>query len=180
MLKWQRTARLTAAIAAVAFAVVLVSALKRRAPIPVQTPVTRTDPKAIVEGASGRTFRLNREHEEIRIDHERVLTYPNGATKLVGVTVVTERAGGRMFTIKAKEGQVGEHESNIVLEGSVQITASDGMLLTTDRATYSEPDGILRAPGSASCTTSGRMSSLFSIGPSSRWSLTRSATGAFT
>src|SRR5882672_1312626 len=111
MVRWQRTARLTAALAAVVFAVVLVSALRRRAPVPVQTPVTRTDPKAIVEGARGRTLRLNREHEEISIDYDNILTYSNGATKLVGVTVRTERAGGRVFTIKANESQVGERES---------------------------------------------------------------------
>ena len=72
MTVWQRRARLVIAIGAVAFAVIVVLAFKHRVPPQPAVGVARSDPKAIVESASGRTIRINREREEIRIDYEKL------------------------------------------------------------------------------------------------------------
>jgi lipopolysaccharide export system protein LptA len=147
MTKWQRTARLLTAIAALAVVLAVALTIKRRAPQRVEEPVARTDPAALVESAGGRTFRINREHEEIRIEYERLLTYANNSSKMLGVKVTTERASGRLFTIVGKEGQVGERDSTILVSGDVVITASDGMVIKTDQATYAESDSVVRVPG---------------------------------
>ncbi len=55
MTNWQRRARLVIAVAAVAFAVVVAFAFRRRGPTSGSAPVARTDPKAVVESATGRT-----------------------------------------------------------------------------------------------------------------------------
>jgi LPS export ABC transporter protein LptC/lipopolysaccharide transport protein LptA len=146
-MRWQRRARLIIAIAVVAFAIVVALSLRRRTAPRVEAPLVRTDPQALVESAGGQTLRLNREHEEIRITYDKLLSYANGSSKMLGVTVVTERAGGRTFTITSKEAQVGDKESNVALTGDVRIVATDGMEVKAGQATYAESDGVVHAPG---------------------------------
>ena len=88
-----------------AFAVVVAFAFSARGPESGSPPVTPTDPKAVVESADGRTIRVNRDQEEVRIEYDKLLTYEDGSTKMLGVTVVTERAGGRTFTIAGQAGR---------------------------------------------------------------------------
>jgi LPS export ABC transporter protein LptC/lipopolysaccharide transport protein LptA len=157
MAPWQRRARLVIAVSAIAFAIALAFAFRPRTPEVPPTVVERSDPTALVETGAGRTFRINRNKEEIRIDHEKVLTYPDGSTRLEGVTVTTERDNGRVFVIRGDRGEVGDKESNVALEGHVQLTGNDGMTVTTERATFDESDGMLRVPGAVEFTR-GRMS----------------------
>ena len=146
MARWQRRARLIIAVGGVLFAIVVAFAFRSRTPRTTPTVVEQSDPSAVVETAAGRTLRVNRDKEEVRIDYEKLLTYSDNSTRLEGVTVTTERAGGRVFTIKGDKGQVGEKESTVALEGHVQLTGSDGLLLKADRATFAESDGIVRVP----------------------------------
>ena len=36
------------------------------------------DPKAVAESVTGRTIRLNRDQEEVRIEYQKLLTYQDG------------------------------------------------------------------------------------------------------
>jgi LPS export ABC transporter protein LptC len=147
-MRWQRVIRSVIAIAAVAFAIVVVRAFRRPAP-PVPIPVAaRTEPGAVVEATGGRVQRFKSSREDVRVEYERQLTYANGATKLLGVTITTdERGGGRSFTVKSKEGQVGENTAVMTLTGDVRLASSDGVALRTENATYSDKDSIVNAPG---------------------------------
>src|SRR5229473_1179761 len=147
MSQWQRRARLLIAIAAVALAIVVAFAFRKRAPARAFAPAATADPKAVVESARGFHFRVNREQEDIRVDYETASTYPDGSTKMLGAKVTTERAGGRTFVITGTEADVGQNEANISLAGNVHITVSDGLDIRTERATYTEADGMVRAPG---------------------------------
>jgi lipopolysaccharide export system protein LptA len=147
MPKWRKTARIVIGVLAVTVTAAVALTMKRRTPPAEEAPLVRTDPAAVVEGADGGTVRINREHEEIRIEYERLLTYANNSTKMLGVKVTTERAGGRVFTIKAKEGEVGERDSTVSVVGDVVIGASDGMTVKTDAATFTEADGLVRIAG---------------------------------
>ena len=92
--------------------------------------------------------KVNRSREDVSIRYEKQLTYKDGATTLQGVTIVTtDRNDGRSFTVTGKEGRVGQNESEMVLHGDVHLVASDGLSATTEHATYTESDGIVRAPG---------------------------------
>lgn len=132
---------------AIAVVILVAVSLKRRPSATVQAPIARTDPKAVVESAGGQTIRLNKEREEIRINYDKLLTYADGSSRMLGVRVVTERAGGRTFTMTGKESAVARNESDVSLTGSVRVVASDGLVLTTESATYGGADGIVRAPG---------------------------------
>ena len=143
-----RTRSLVGRSSRVGFAVALAFAFKRRAPPPAPAAVTRTDPNAVVESTSGRVVKVSRSREDVSIQYEKQLTYKDGATKLQGVTIVTtDRNDGRSFTVTGKEGSVGQNESEMVLHGDVHLLASDGLSATTEHATYTESDGIVRAPG---------------------------------
>src|SRR5712691_3578203 len=148
MTKWQRRARLLIAVFAVAFAVVVVLAFKRRA-LPAASPSAgRTDPNAIVESTSGRIIRFNRTREDVTVEYDKQLAYRDGSVKLLGVKVVSaSRDGGRTFTATGKEGTVGQNESEMTLHGDVHLTASDGLSAQTEHATYTERDAFVRAPG---------------------------------
>ena len=158
-MNWQRTARIVIAIAAVGFAVVVALAFRRRPAAVPAAGVPRTDPKAVVESASGRTLRMNRDHEEIRIDYDRLLSYADGSSKMAGVRVVTERGAGRTFTLTADQAEVADKETNVTAAGHVQVSTNDGLRLETEAATYTEADASVRAPGAVSFTrgaTTGR------------------------
>ena len=146
MAHWQRKARFAIALAFLAFAIAVALAFQRREAVPL-APLTRTDPNAVAETAGGLTFRVNRDKEEVRIAYDELRAYPDGSMIMSGVKVATERGGGRTFTVTAKQAQVTQNESNYLLEGDVRLTTSDGLTLRTEHATYTEQEGVLRAPG---------------------------------
>src|SRR5262249_27819598 len=79
---------------------------------------------------------------------QKQLTYPDGTSKLEGVSIVTqEKNGSRTFTITAKEGRVGNNETSLTLDGDVRLAGSDGMVLVTEHATYADSEGTVKAPG---------------------------------
>jgi lipopolysaccharide transport protein LptA len=143
---WQRRLRLGIALAAVALAIVVAFAFQRRVEVLPQ-PVTGSDPNAILEAIRGFTSRQNRDKEDVRVGYDQLLSYKDGTQKLFGARITTKRSDGRTFTISAKQVTVGENETNYVAEGGFTVTTSDGFTVRSERATYSENDGIVRAPG---------------------------------
>src|SRR5262245_45039525 len=118
MTGWQKRARLLIAAFGVVFAGLVGWQLKPRAPAPVTAPVQRTDPGAVVESTGGRLERFKFSRQDVGIKYERQLLYANGTAKLFGVTIETdERGGSRSFTVTGKEGNVGEKESTLTLDG---------------------------------------------------------------
>lgn len=156
MASWQRHARLFIAVGGIAFAIVVARAFRPRAPEAPPTVVERSDPSAVVESVGGRTLRFNRDKEEISIEHERQLTTADGSTRLAGVTVTSVR-GDRTYVLKGDTALVSDKESDISLEGHVVLTASDGLQMTGDRATFNQDDGVVRVPGPVQFSR-GRMS----------------------
>ena len=78
---------------------------------------------------------------------KKLRTYADGSTEMFDVTVVTERAGGKRFTMTGNEGRGREERIGVFTDGNVHIAVSDGMLIHTEHATYQDSDGIVRAPG---------------------------------
>ena len=153
MQQWQRSARLVIAVFGVAFAVFVVRELKHREAPPVNSPVVRTDPGAVVETTSGSTTHINANREDVHVTYKTQSTYADGTSRLQGVTIVfEERNGSRTFTITGKEGHLGKAAATMVLDGAVQLVGSDGMTVLTEHATYAESDGVVRAPGPVELT----------------------------
>ncbi|MDR1989619.1 MAG: LPS export ABC transporter periplasmic protein LptC [Acidobacteriaceae bacterium] len=143
---WQKRLRLVIAVVAVVFAVGVAMTLKKR-PVAVSAPpVERTDATASVESKGGETIRFGGDQAKVVVHFDTLLTYPDKTTKMLGVAVTTERSG-RTFVIKGKEGHVSDNDAAIDLNGDVQITASDGMVIETDEAHYIKADEIATSPG---------------------------------
>ncbi|MEQ1727352.1 MAG: LptA/OstA family protein [Vicinamibacterales bacterium] len=155
-MRWQRIARLVLAIIGIAFAIGVGMNMKRRTTPQSQPPVPRTDPTAVVESEGGSSVRINGEREQGVLTYERLLTYANGASRMIGVTITSDR-GGKTFVVKGAEGQAGENETSMELTGGVTLEASDGMRVAADRATYARSENLVRVPGAVTFSR-GRMS----------------------
>lgn len=154
-MRWQRTARIVIAVVGVASAVGVGMNMKRRTTPQSQPPVPRTDPAAVVESEGGSSVRISGEREQGVLTYERLLTYANGASKMIGVTITSER-NGKTYVVKGAEGQAGENESSMELSGGVTMEASDGMKVAADRATYARSENLVRVPGAVTFSR-GRM-----------------------
>jgi LPS export ABC transporter protein LptC len=147
-MRWQKRARVVIAIVAIAVAVAVAATFKSRQNSSTTVAVSGTDPHALVESTGGRVRRFTSGREDVRVEYERQLTYADGSTKLMGVTVTTEnRGGGRSFTVKATEGEVGKDDSTVTMTGNVTLAASDGLTARTEHASYHDQDGTVRAAG---------------------------------
>ena len=148
MTRWQRRARLFIAAFGVVFAVFVAWQFKgRRAPTVAPAPV-RTDPGAVVEMTGGDFLKFNLSHEDVRVKSQRQVIQADGSSTLSGVTTTfDERNGTRTFTITSKEGRIGKGESAVLLDGAVRLEGSDGMVVLTEHATYSDSDATVRASG---------------------------------
>ena len=159
-MRWQRRLRIVIAIFGAAFLVVLYMAF--RAPGPAGPPAgagraTREDPAATAQSTSGELLNLLRDAENFRLEYDKLLTYPDGRQRLEGARVSVPNRAGRNFSVRARQAEVGAGQDRIQMEGAVQLESSDGLVAKTEAATYSQSEGVLRAPGPASFTK-GRMS----------------------
>ncbi len=156
MTVWQRRLRLAFALGAVAIAIAVAFAFQRRAASPGGT-VLPTDPKALIEIVDFDKTRHNRDKEEVRIQAARMLVYGDGSSTGSKLTVTTVRSGGTTFVLNADRAEVGKNESSYVLEGNVHLENSDGLSARTERASYQEAEGVIRAAGPVTFSR-GRMS----------------------
>jgi lipopolysaccharide transport protein LptA len=147
MNRWQRRARLFIGLFGIAFAIVVVFAFRPRTPPPAAGRVVQTDPGTIVQSTGGRVQRVRLSKEEVLIEYDRQLTYADNTSKLLGVKITTTEKNGRTFTLTGKEGQAGKDDSSFEIDGAVRLLASDGLAVHAEHATYTEGDGMVRAPG---------------------------------
>ena len=110
------------------------------------------DPSAVVE-SQRRQQRSRERHQTGRhAAHDRLLTHASGVSKMMGVTITSER-NGKTFVIKAKEGELGANDSAVQLTGDVRMDVSDGLVLTlAQSATYVKAENVIRVPGDATFT----------------------------
>ncbi len=160
-MSWQKTARFGLAAFVVVFGTIVFVALKQRKPAaPVEAVVRLRDPNANAETSGGVWEQFKDRKVVWSLKFDRQSSYPDGRTKLEGVTlrlpdrngrtmVVTSDAGDRVTTDAESIGQV--H-----LIGHVKLTTSDGAVVTADEATYDEGSGLLDVPGPVAFTR-GRM-----------------------
>jgi LPS export ABC transporter protein LptC len=157
MTRWQRRTRAFIAVFGIVFAVFVAREFRRRDVLRPAAPVSK-DPGAVIETTGADLGRFSSSREDVRVKSEKQLTYADGSSKLLGVTIVTdERHGNRTFTITGKEGRVAKNDSTIALDGEVRLVGSDGMRLATEHATYADSDAVVRAPGPVQFTR-GRVS----------------------
>ena len=153
---WQKWARLLIAVGAVVFATVVALGF-RKGTTPHEGGVSQTDPKALIDAAAGSFDRANRSHEEFHFEYKRLRGFDDGSSKLDEAVVTTTRASGRQFRISSNVATVSRNETQFEMTGNVRIEVSDGMVIHTEHATYTDNDGLLHAPGPVDISRAPRM-----------------------
>ena len=124
MTRWQRRARLLIAVFGVVFAVFLARQFKPADATPGSRPVVPTEPGAIIEITGCKLQRVTLSREDVSIECDKQLTYADGSSKLLGVTMTSdEKNGDGRFTASGKEAVVAKDQSTIVLNGDVRLVS---------------------------------------------------------
>ena len=147
MTLWQRRARTALGAFVVAFLLVLYFAVRRPQPVQPSRPLKREDPQASVEASRGEYVVAKGTRQEVRIQYDKLLHYPDGRAKLFIIKAKIPRRAGRDFTLTGRELEAGPNQSSVTIRGDVRVSASDGLRASTDEATYDQTEGVVRAPG---------------------------------
>src|SRR6187401_171781 len=146
-MKWQKRLRLGIALFVVVFAAVVVLALlrgRKPAATTAQLPKKIDAGKEVLsqspEGGIAQSYTMGKLGAKITFGNQ--VTYTDGSTKFAGgVTVELPDKSGRKIIVEAQEarGQApapGKQVGDTEFSGSVKLTTSDGIVVTTDNATY--------------------------------------------
>jgi LPS export ABC transporter protein LptC len=157
MTRWHRPVRLLLAVFAIVFAVGVYFSIGRRARPSGPAPQTQADREAKIVSMAGEVILFKGSQQDVRIEHQKRVTYQSGRTKFFTTKVTILDRGERNFEVTADEAEVAENQSAIDMRGNVVITVSDGLTVKTDQATYTQSDETMRAPGPVAFSR-GRMS----------------------
>ena len=119
---------------------------------PAARPVVSTDPGAIIEITGCTLQRVTLSREDVNITCDKQLTYADGSSKLLGVTMTAdEKSGDGRFTASGKEAVVARDQSTIVLNGDVRLVSVQ-VRARTEHATFTKGDNTIRGPGPVELT----------------------------
>ncbi|MGE3886884.1 MAG: LptA/OstA family protein [Vicinamibacterales bacterium] len=153
---WRKRLRLGIALFGIGVAAFILFAMRpRETRVPV-APIERIDPKATVETRGCDVVQLKGSTQDLRVECESQVTYEDGQTRLVGVTLTVDNRAGRNFVVTGREAKVGTNQSSFDISGDVRLEASDGLVATAGSASFVDTEGIVRAPGPVQFTR-GRM-----------------------
>jgi LPS export ABC transporter protein LptC/lipopolysaccharide transport protein LptA len=148
---WKRWLRL----ALVAFVLVLAAIVyltMRTQPPPRKRPPAKAavDPRAVTEVSGGGEYKQYKlDKLDFTLRYERVLDYAEGNRKVQGVHAIVKGRDGKDVVIDSNEAAVGPNQSSFVATGNVKVRSADGLEFRTNEASYSQGEGIVRAPGPA-------------------------------
>ena len=157
-MKWQKRVRTAIAIFVVVFAAVVAVSLRRGLkPAPgVATAPHKLDPTAVINNLGEGIHETHDPSKEgkvtFRIKFGNQLTYADGSSKFGGgVKVEMPDKNGRRILIESQDARVtvppGKQIGVAEFTGGVKLTTSDGIVVTTSAATYSDDEQMTRIPG---------------------------------
>lgn len=147
-MRWRIVLRWALALFAVGFAVWLVVLLRQSRRAELTTADPRTDPNAIVESSGGLITRTRGDARDFDIQHQGLLTYPDGRTTFKQVVVtVPERDDRRGVVLSGDVGEVAGDGERVHFSGSLRLATSDGLVMTGPEASYDAADGVVRVNG---------------------------------
>ena len=155
---WQRLIRVALALFVVGVVVSVALGLRgRTASTPDAVVAERTDPDAVIETRGSRIVQADEWGENLRVVADRQDTYRDGALRLIDNVEVTvaDRADRSGFVLTGSEARLDSDKTEVVLTGDVRMQSEDGLLATTDEATYSDVEGVVRMPTHTTLRRSG-------------------------
>jgi lipopolysaccharide transport protein LptA len=147
MPRWQRHARLLLVVIFVGVITAVVLLMRQRTPqLPIDRP-ERIDPAAVLETRGGDIVQLKGDREDVRIEFGSQVVYEDGRTKLTAFKATIDNRGGQSYVIGGQEALVAAERRSYDVRGGVSLLTSDGLLVTTEHATFTEAEGFLRGEG---------------------------------
>jgi LPS export ABC transporter protein LptC len=144
-MRWQRWVRIVMVLLAAATLIGIFISVRKPKRKNADALVQRADPQAMIETKKGRVSQANGLKVPGFIDFDGMLTYQDGTLKFSKFKLTTDRSG-RKFNISADEGVIGKDQSHMEAKGHVVLENDEGLHVTTDEATYSSGEEVVRAP----------------------------------
>ena len=144
-MRWQRWVRIVMVLLAAATLIGIFFSVRKPKRKNADALVQRADPQAMIETKTGRVSQATGLKVPGFIDFDRMLTYQDGTLKFSKFKLTTDRSG-RKFNISADEGVIGKDQSHMEARGHVVLENDEGLHVTTDEATYSSGEEVVRAP----------------------------------
>jgi lipopolysaccharide export system protein LptA len=153
-MSWQKPARIGVAIVGLVSAVAVYLAMGERRAAPALQPITRTDPKAILEFTDSVIDRFTGDRKDLELKGASSSVYEDGSVKFYEksgkqFTILVHKGDSRVIEIRTVEAKISKDENYFDLTGPVTLLDSDGFHLETDRATVNRVDSIFHVPGAA-------------------------------
>ncbi len=147
MTTWQRRLRLALGVFIVLFVLGVYLAMRRPAPAPPARRIQKVDPGVQTQVNRGTRTAFQGGKVDYTIDYETILEYTGDATKIRGVKATFLQRDGRDYQITGDQASVAQDQSSFSISGNVRVTASDGLVLTMQDASYTHAEDVVRAPG---------------------------------
>ena len=149
MAVWRRSLRGALILCILGVGAAVVVGLRQRAEPARALVVERTDPDAVIQTRGSRIVQADALGENLRVVADRQDTYQDGGLRLVDNVQVTvadreDRAG---FVLTGDEAALDAGKTAVELTGSVEMESSDGLSASTEHASYTDADGVVRMPG---------------------------------
>jgi lipopolysaccharide export system protein LptA len=153
-MRWQKTARLAIAIFVLVFAGVVFVALWRPAPNPVRPTTPRMKTDTTVESGPFELKRFTNDGKLIvSLKAKNQFAYADGRNVLHDAELTLPDRDGRTIVITGAEMDVtlprkgDEPIETAKMTKGVKLTASDGLVVTSDQASYDQRSGVVTIPG---------------------------------
>jgi lipopolysaccharide transport protein LptA len=148
---WQKRARFAIAIFVVIFvAIVVVAVRQRKAPPPTAAIPERRDKDCVLENTGTGHVEDTKDGKVVfAMKYGSQCTYQDGRAKLSNGVEITFTKDGKPYTVSSREADIVQSNSelkNAHFVGSVKLT-SEGTEVTTEDATYSQSESMLKIPG---------------------------------
>jgi len=147
MTSWQKRARVGVAVFGIAVAGLVYRSIREPDARATSAPIDRFDPKAILETVGAVLQQVRGTELEYQIESDRSLGYEDGSAKHFNIEITVHKLDGRSFVVTAREALAGPQHVELQLSGEVNLVASDGFQLRTERATFNQNEALARAPG---------------------------------
>ncbi|HWI20914.1 MAG TPA: LPS export ABC transporter periplasmic protein LptC [Vicinamibacterales bacterium] len=157
MARWQRHARAALAVVAVTVIGAVAYTIRPREVAAPPPKIERTSPDAVIEVQGGDAIQLKGKDQDLRVEYRVQTTNKDGETALRDVKIMVNNRGGRNYVVTGKEAFVGKENKSFDVRGDVKMETDDGLVATSQQATYTEAERMVRIPGQVQFSQ-GRMS----------------------
>ncbi|HYE84952.1 MAG TPA: LPS export ABC transporter periplasmic protein LptC [Vicinamibacterales bacterium] len=157
MTTWQRHARAVLAIVAAGVVGTVAYTLRPREIAAPPPKIERTDPNAVVEVQGGDAVQLKGKDQDLRVEYQIQTTNKDGETVLRGAKIMVNNRGGRNYVVTGDQAFIGKENASFDVRGNVRMETDDGLVATSQQATYTDAEKMVRIPGEVRFSQ-GRMS----------------------